>query len=462
MARAALPRPLACLLLALALGACESTGSVDAGTSAEAGADAAGTDTAQVPDVVDAASASDVLVVTAAADVVDVPPADATAAVDAPAPLDVSGDATVDTTTPIDAPDVGGVLDAPDVRQCAAGTTLCAAMACVDLATSLQHCGRCDNPCSPAGTNMTASCRAGTCGSTCAAGWTDCDHNAANGCETQSGDATDCGGGCVDLRTSVTHCGGCASTCELPPGTHATPRCTDRHCAFTCDAGYADMDGVYANGCEAIVSTEVCPPPRAICAGACVDPRTDLANCGACGNDCSRFGPPPFSSRACVAGTCANVCEAGRGDCDGIAETGCETVILGNNVAHCGACNSPCRPPPNRAVTCVRGACVVGACIAPYADCDGDAANGCETNTTNNNANCGACGALCSAPSGFLHGSARCVASACTPSCSENWGDCDGVFANGCETNTTNNNAHCGRCGAACLAGQTCRNNFCS
>lgn len=56
----------------------------------------------------------------------------------------------------------------------------------------------------------------------------------------------------------------------------------------------------------------------------------------------------------------------------------------------------------------------MGPCAEGYADCDGDATNGCEVELAVSPAHCGACGHPCPAPPG---GTAMCVAGACAPRC---------------------------------------------
>ena len=41
------------------------------------------------------------------------------------------------------------------------------------------------------------------------------------------------------------------------------------------------------------------------------------------------------------------------------------------------------------------GPCQLGQCIAPWLDCNHDLADGCETDTNADPANCGTCGAAC-------------------------------------------------------------------
>lgn len=49
-----------------------------------------------------------------------------------------------------------------------------------------------------------------------------------------------------------------------------------------------------------------------------------------------------------------------------------------------------------------------------------------------------------------------CTAGACVVTCDPGYGDCDGNAANGCETFTDRNPVHCGSCGSSCGPGDTC------
>ncbi|MCB9618133.1 MAG: hypothetical protein H6721_28240 [Sandaracinus sp.] len=61
-----------------------------------------------------------------------------------------------------------------------------------------------------------------------------------------------------------------------------------------------------------------------------------------------------------------------------------------------------------------------------------------------------ACGALVNASA------STCAAGGCNVVCDGTWGDCDGDPDNGCETFVARNPVHCGTCGNACGAGDTC------
>ncbi len=139
-----------------------------------------------------------------------------------------------------------------------------------------------------------------------------------------------------------------------------------------------------------------------------------------------------------------------------MAANGCE-VNLTSAVANCGACGTACSF-ANAAATCANGACVRGACNAGFADCDGNPANGCEVDVRAMANNCGACGRVCS----FPNAAATCAASACAlGTCNAGWANCDGNATNGCETNTGTSTLNCGACRRACASGQACSSGTC-
>jgi hypothetical protein len=276
-----------------------------------------------------------------------------------------------------------------------------------DSSRDVANCGGCGNAC-PSRANATATCSAGTCGMTCSSGFADCDGNVANGCE-------------VNTRTSATHCGMCNNACSFA---NAGASCSSSSCALgTCNTGFGNCDGNAANGCE-------------------VDTRTNVNHCGGCDRPC-RFA---FGTAACTGSSCQLTgCNTGFANCDNNPANGCE-VDTTNDVAHCGDCATVCSF-PNAVPACTSSRCQIASCNTGWGNCDGNAANGCETNTNNNVNNCGGCGNACS----FPNASAICSAGACTlGTCNTGYADCDGNPANGCETNLNNSLANCGVCGNAC------------
>jgi hypothetical protein len=270
----------------------------------------------------------------------------------------------------------------------------------VDTSRDVAHCGGCGAPCA-ARPNTAASCAGGACVYACAAGFADCDGDPSNGCE-------------VDTRTSTTHCGGCGARCSPA---NATAACAAGACTIgACTGGYGDCDGNVTNGCEA-------------------DLPVSVSHCGACGNRC------PASANAapvCVGGACSSVCTAGFADCDSAPGTGCEVDVRvdGN---HCGSCGRRCSSVGGTS-TCATGACTVR-CDAGRGDCDGNALTGCEVDLRASSAHCGACGVACDA-------NAACAVVGGAPGCACNPGytgsglacaDVDECLAGngGCDANAT-------------------------
>jgi hypothetical protein len=125
-------------------------------------------------------------------------------------------------------------------------------------------------------------------------GFGDCNGNPADGCE-------------ADLRTSLSHCGGCGRGCSLP---HGYPTCTSGLCRLIgCDPGYGDCDRTAATGCEVMLSS--------------------LSNCGICGGACPAPTGPHVVSRCVPASSsfdCGFACESGYVDCDSNPANGCEAL----------------------------------------------------------------------------------------------------------------------------------------
>lgn len=293
--------------------------------------------------------------------------------------------------------------------ECRAGFADCngaASDGCeVELATDVMHCGSCGTTC-PTPPNTTASCTAGTCETTCVGRFADCDGVTGNGCE-------------VDVNGDVDHCSTCGNVCPDRP--NASRTCEAGTCRFACDAAFEDCNGIDVDGCEA-----------------------DLNSTASCGG-CMACAEPPNATASCDAMTCDFTCAGGFEDCDGMAGNGCEADL--DSVDTCGRCMA-CPEPPNASAICDSMTCDF-TCAAPFADCDGIPGNGCEANTFSVSS-CGPGCAMCPVPANAIAG---CNGTNCTFSCLDDYADCDGMSANGCEVLLLDDDRNCGACGNECPSG---------
>jgi hypothetical protein len=292
---------------------------------------------------------------------------------------------------------------------------------------------------------------------------------------------TVCGMTCTDTLVDPRNCGACFRDCANLPGVDpAQARCVAGLCVINtaCNANRGDCNNDPADGCETDLGTTMncgrcgttCVEPSPICTmmpgdggpasfrcgsgcvaptpdrctSRCVDLQTDPRNCGACGATCPTA---PNAAAACVAGRCALTCATGFGDCDGSAANGCETTTR-TSAVHCGMCGNVCPGAMGAMPACNNSICGI-ACPAGSADCDGMSANGCEVTTTTNAMNCGACGRTCPAAP---NASATCTSSACGFTCNMGFANCNGLTADGCEVELSNNPLNCGACARRCTA----------
>ncbi len=113
--------------------------------------------------------------------------------------------------------------------------------------------------------------------------------------------------------------------------------------------------------------------PEDTCHGECTNLSTDPLNCGACGVTCLVIqGEGVCDEGVCVLGDC----DDGWGDCDGLAETGCESAVScevgGPCETECGStgtqtCGDVCAP---------ECALPAESCTAQDDDCDGECDEG--------------------------------------------------------------------------------------
>jgi hypothetical protein len=298
----------------------------------------------------------------------------------------------------------------------------------VNLDTNAAHCGECGRACGNQNV-ATATCQNGTCNSTCNQGYGNCSRPAApaadDGCET-------------DTNASVQHCGGCNQNCDP---NNATGNCSGGTCMIaTCDGTFEDCDNNVNNGCE-------------------VNTNTSANNCGMCGNVCNL----PNATEGCSGGTCTIAsCNGDFENCDNNPANGCE-VNTDTSTAHCGACGRACNNSNTANLACANGLCT-STCNSGFGNCSQPAApaadNGCESNLNTDEDHCGACARSCSNANVATR---VCTGGLCNSTCDLGFANCLMSMApmmdQGCETNASANNANCGGCGNNCGlqgAGFTC------
>jgi hypothetical protein len=299
------------------------------------------------------------------------------------------------------------------------GNKSCCGGGCSDVTMDVNNCGLCGTACAGKGaswTCVTSMCRI----TSCMQGFGDCNGSATDGCEAQ-------------LATDVNNCGMCNMKCAVTNGVGA---CMNSTCGIAmCNPGFGNCDNIVMNGCE-------------------TNTGGDPNNCGMCGMKCTYAN----GVGACVASTCAlAMCNNGFSNCDNNLANGCEAATA-SDPNNCGACNMKCQG-ANAQETCSASKCVITSCTNGFKDCDMMPGNGCETTTSNDPNNCGACNMKCAGANVMTNG---CANSACTiVSCNAGFANCNGVVADGCEINTTNDKNNCSTCGMVCPNGKSCVNSVC-
>ncbi len=190
-----------------------------------------------------------------------------------------------------------------------------------------------------------------------------------------------CSGKCVDTQSSTAHCGACLNACSAQNG---SAKCAAGVCSVSCSSGFGDCNALVKDGCE-------------------TDLTSAIDHCGACAKVCMA----PNASLVCDRNQCLqSSCRSGFGDCNASQADGCE-VDLKKTLAHCGACAKKCEL-PEAVAECTQSLCVVATCNAGFGNCDGLAPNGCETDVKTADAHCSACGMAC--PAGYKCKASKCVA----------------------------------------------------
>lgn len=380
--------------------------------------------------------------------------ADAVIVAEGPDRADAASDApTTSTFTPPPASDGGSSSAEPEalppmciLTECPEPWATCgASYKCgVNLSNDPKNCGACGVVCptSVGPLHVGSTCAGGSCQYDCtppasdgSAVYRNCDGFIENGCEVNiQADAnncgacgnkcadglrcvlgqcgcptgtTDCNGKCVDLLNDPSNCSACGNACSqtvAPDG--GTLPAAPANMKYTCQAGqcgalvcnypYQDCDHDRSNGCEA-------------------NTQSDVNNCAVCGNVCApgKICAPDGASNP---GISRCICDFGTLCGGGTTGQNTQCADLQTDINNCGSCLNKCpgQNIPNSRPTCDQGVCGIE-CVDGFGDCDGNPANGCETNLTMDGSNCGTCGNQCDLGAGQ-----PCIEGKCAMT------DCDG------------------------------------
>ncbi|MGD0675491.1 MAG: protein kinase [Polyangiaceae bacterium] len=139
----------------------------------------------------------------------------------------------------------------------------------------------------------------------------------------------------------------------------------------------------------------------------------------------------------------------------------CGEACVSIDLPGVGCANEDCAPcvVGNATARCnAHHACDIAVCYEDYDDCDGDPANGCEAQVRTDPNHCGSCGRACST---LPHAQAGCGDGCTIWRCDPGFRDCNGVVADGCEVRVSSDVKNCGHCGTTCARGLRCRAGRC-
>jgi hypothetical protein len=249
-----------------------------------------------------------------------------------------------------------------------------------------------------------------------------------------------------------TRCTG-TEICDPPRSSNATGCAPAPTCVTDTDCD----DGDLCNGVETCGTLRLCQPGTPVDCDDHVACTADACNPldGSCSHTPPDVDADTYADAACGGTDCDDrdaLVHPGAVDACNGEDDNCDTVVDGGSV--CAAM------PHADTATCVAGQCAPN-CNPNWGDCDGILSNGCDTLLTTLT-NCGACAVPCD----LARASESCSTGVCRiSSCDTPWGDCNSTDADGCEASLTTL-VNCGSCGVPCspanATGATCITGACA
>lgn len=188
------------------------------------------------------------------------------------------------------------------------------------------------------------------------------------------------GGGSASSNSSSSSSG------TMPPECMGDADCAGNPKGTFCDVGAGVCVGCLPQS-DMCPTGEFCNPITKKCVTGCTDNGDCTAApktlCDVTANTCVEclLDTDCAAGTICLLNTCVPGCSATQPCQPGLSCCGSKCFDLLSDPEHCGDCLNICPVPANAAAVCNGGACTMGACNAVWANCDGDAMNGCEQNT---------------------------------------------------------------------------------
>ncbi len=233
---------------------------------------------------------------------------------------------------------------------------------------------------------------------------------------------------CVDPKTDPMYCESCISGNKENCKTNTNAcisgyQCSAGKCvASNCNAPKVqcgdmcvDKNTFHVNDTCTACASDYCAENGQVASGCFLNTKTDVNNCGSCGNQCP-------TGAACVDGKCT--CPTGSQECNKDGQKECINL----EVMHYSNC-----------YTCKDG----------WVDADNKSYNGCETNIAHDPDNCGLVGNKCYNNTFYQNVARACADGQCLFTCKAGYATCK-TNSNGCETDIQTDVKHCGSCTEDC------------